>query len=181
MTTLIELEEKLLNQDWESSTFKQCSFDDQHNVFVCENETIEVFDLDEIKEIMLKERYLVPASIDAIWIDHRNHTLHLVEFKNISKMSKNKKKEIRLKVLDSLLFLDVEFGVRSAEEFSIVFVLVRTLGMGERSSYHVKSRAKEYTPAYLKYIKELAGIKVFELMPEDFNQYLENSEAFLKS
>lgn len=181
MTKLIELEKKLLAQGQIYTTFKQCSLNDEdasREVFVSENETVNVFNLDEIKESLLKPRFSVPMSVDAMWIDHDNNILHLIEFKDVPNLRGNKKKEIRLKFLDTALFLVNDFNIATLSEANVVFVLVRTLSVKELPAYHVKSRAKEYTPAYLEYIQELAGIRVLEIKREDFDRYIENSADF---
>ena len=172
MRTLSEVESDLLERKHAFTTFKQCSFDEEHQSFICANETIRVFDLDEVKEAFSKGKYSAPMSMDALWIDHEQQTLHIVEFKNVKKLEGSKKKDIRLKILDTLLLLNGELKVNQRSHAKMSFIIVRTLGEKDRVAYHVMAKARKYTPAYLNYVTKLTGIDVMELTPEDFEKYI---------
>lgn len=178
MKTLIEVEKNLLD-DFEYTTFMQCSNDDEHGAYICVNESIPVFDLDLIKETYSNNGiYKSPMSMDAMWIDHNHKILHLVEFKNVPRLKTNQKKEIRLKMLDTLLLLNGELEVNKLNETNMTLILVRNLGSRDRITYHIMAKANNYTPAYLEYIAKLTGYKVVELIPEDFEKYIEDVTKF---
>lgn len=178
MRMLSEVEFDLLERKHAFTTFKQCSFDEEHQSFICANETIRVFDLDKVKEAFSKGKYSALMSMDALWIDHERQTLHVVEFKNVKKLEGSKKKDIRLKIVDTLLLLHGELNVNQRSHANISFVIVRTLGEKDRITYHVMAKAKKYTPAYLEYVAKLTGINVIELTPEDFEKYIVDAAKF---
>lgn len=86
-----------------------------------------------------------------------------MEFKDIKNLRGTKRKEIRLNMLDTLLFLNNVYGFALDNQYNIVFLLVRKMAKSEITSYHVRAKAGMYTLAYLKCIKDLSGVEVMEL------------------
>lgn len=65
MKTLTDVEAEILANNHVYTTFKQCSYDDEHDVYICANETIPVFDLDQVKDAFSKNgNYSAPMSMD---------------------------------------------------------------------------------------------------------------------
>jgi len=105
------------------STFKETSFDNRNNVYLCQDESIEIINFDKVieeKYIGLKKR---PQSFDCIYLDKYSNKIYLIEFKNETKPDKE---TIRGKLLDGkkeLLSLLIDLKV-SIKDYKFVFCLV---------------------------------------------------------
>lgn len=62
------------------STFKACSLDDSHAVYLCQDDSQAVINFDKIVENLYPDPYKRPKSFDALW--ENENRIYCIEFKN---------------------------------------------------------------------------------------------------
>lgn len=103
------------------STFKNTSYDNENDEYLCMNEDYEVIDFDKLIEYMYPNSNLRPKTFDAIYIE--DNKIYLIEFKNEKKPDK---KEIEGKLVAGKKELDKIFSSLNIarSKYKFVFCLV---------------------------------------------------------
>lgn len=174
------IKDKLINKyDDTISTLKQCSYDSENKVFLCESNKM-VYDFDMIKKQYCKSmKYEEMASMDSlIEIDKRN-LIYLVEFKNKENLPY---KDIRAKIHDSLFIMENDFEV-PREMFSVIELIVvynpkknkRKALEGIRNHFKERAGGEHDEIEHFKMFKDRFNIQSYKFSNEDFLKYLESS------
>ncbi len=105
------------------STFKETSFDSDNNIYLCQDESIEIINFDKIIKNKYPNSYTRPQSFDAIYFDKSSKNIYLVEFKN---QKKPEKKEVEGKLLDGKQEFDLLLNNLniSKSNYKFIFCLV---------------------------------------------------------
>jgi hypothetical protein len=84
-------------------SIKNLSFDKDNKVFLC-NYKNKFLNFEEI--VKLKNKKELPKAVDMLYINDEKKEIWFVEFKNMdkNKVEKNKKYDVKRKILDSLIF-----------------------------------------------------------------------------
>ena len=77
---MADIQQFFKNYSLHNSTFKETSFDDENNVYLCTDTSQDVLNFDKLIEDKYPNPYLRPKSFDAIY--QFGNVLYLVEFKN---------------------------------------------------------------------------------------------------
>jgi len=116
------------------STFKETSFDDNNEIYLCNDESQNVINFDKILELKYPDSNKRPKSFDALYV--YNNLLFCIEFKN-QKPSQIDNREIQDKLLsgkDELVKLCQELNIQIAE-YSFVYCVVYKKCIEPRDRY----------------------------------------------
>ncbi|AQY50893.1 hypothetical protein UE46_07465 [Listeria weihenstephanensis] len=154
------------------STLKECSKDTsgEKDFFLVEDESLDVFNFDDIIEKEISCGCDVPCSVDSLL--YKDGILHIIEFKNTIVSGRSKKRDIKLKIYETILFFVKEFSLTTNDMNNIKFILVCL--NEEIPTHRGVSRAdlSVRIPKWLKFIHEYTGIEPMVHSPKMFLEYL---------
>ena len=136
-----------------TSTFKETSLDTDNNVYLCQDESIDVINFDKIIEDIYPNSNIRPQSFDTIYFDNRNKTIYLVEFKN---QKKPNKEEVEGKLTDGKKELDILLNQLNITKSNYTFTFCLVYN--------------KFKPKYERYKRGLFKSITFEFL----NKYKEN-------
>ena len=148
-----------------TSTFKETSLDTDNNVYLCQDESIDVINFDTIIENKYPDSNKRPQSFDSIYLDKDSNTIYLIEFKN---QKKPDKEEVEGKLIDGkkefiLLLNDLNI---STTNYKFIFCLVYNK-FKPKHERHKRGLFKSVTFEFLYKYKENKFID--DIFTEDVN------------
>lgn len=165
-----------LKNEFPFSTMRECSFDDDNKVYLIDQDLEKVvFDFDDVSEIWAKKKLgcRKPKSVDALYTEANR--LHLVEFKNQSKVDH---RDVKAKIHDTLSLLNYFYAFEQSDFEKIRITLVRK---GEKDSYkkvghrRLNEKAGSSCPPSLEFLQTVYRINISKLTKDEFLQKLQVS------
>ena len=163
-----------LKDEFSYSTIKECSYDDENDVHLIDFELDKVvFNFDQISETWAQKRLgcRKPKSIDTIYID--DGKLHLIEFKNTSRVDH---RDVKAKIHDSLALLNYFYEFEQSDFNRIEIILVRKEKPKSSKAVmrkHANYKSESNCPPSLEFLQKVYRVNISKITNDDFLQYIQ--------
>lgn len=157
---------------FDKSTFSICSLDTTRDISLINEESIEIYNFDDISEALTKEfgngRCQKPDSLDSLYLGFEENGITFIEFKNTIWNSINKEK-LKMKIYESLALLKSYYGLNNSDIMRTKIYLVHK---PDESMPATHRRLNGLCPKKFQLIEEMFEIDIMRYDASEFERYL---------
>lgn len=174
--TNVDYLKKSIQEKFELSTFNDCSFDSENQISIVINETYQIYNFDQIKDILVSEfidpKCRPPKSLDSLIFE--NEKMIFFEFKNTS-LSTNVLNDIKMKIYESVFLMIKKYSLLP-QDFNGTKIYLIYKGDERAPSTHKFTDG--LCPNNLLFMQEALDIKILKYEASSFQRYLERHGVF---